>query len=91
MAKKGPDVNPLERPVSLGRARQGSLPQKPRHVNLSKGKSKVPATDLNEMGRSREGLIGHSNATNTRVLRSSTDSGRRTGSTGDRLSDSLSG
>ncbi len=40
------DVNPLNKPVSLGRARQGSLPQKPRQVDLSaEKKSKTPVTD----------------------------------------------
>jgi len=47
MAEKCLDVNPLDKPVSLGRARQGSLPQKPRQVDLSKEKKKseIPVTD----------------------------------------------
>jgi hypothetical protein len=47
VAEKRLDVNPLDKPVSLGRARQGSLPQKPRQVDLSKEKKKseTPVTD----------------------------------------------
>ena len=40
------DINPLNKPISLGRARQGSLPQKPRQVDLSNLKTpKTPSTD----------------------------------------------
>lgn len=51
MAEKRLDLNPLDAPVSLGRPRQGSLPQKPRQVDLSKEKKMkkysgtTPATD----------------------------------------------
>jgi hypothetical protein len=38
------DVNPLDKPVSLGRARQGGLPPKPRQVDLSKDKKKSQTT-----------------------------------------------
>jgi hypothetical protein len=43
------DVKPLDKPISLGYARQGSLPQKPRQVDLSNMKttSKTPATNSN--------------------------------------------
>jgi hypothetical protein len=37
--EKSFDVKPLEKPISLGRARQGSLPQQPRQVDLSEIKT----------------------------------------------------
>ena len=39
--EKNLNVRPLENPVNLGRARQGSLPQKPRNVDLSAEKTKA--------------------------------------------------
>lgn len=38
MVEERLDLNPLDAPVSLGRPRQGSFPQKPRQVDLSKEK-----------------------------------------------------
>ena len=39
------DSDPLAKPISLGRGNQGSLPQKPRNVDLSQPKSTSSVAD----------------------------------------------
>jgi len=43
------DVVPLQKPISLGRARQGSLPQQPRTVDLSTLKRTLEAPSAMEL------------------------------------------